>query len=553
MLRLLNILPFLAFDAAGSTMDMIFAKIKAQAMGGASTSAALTLATFIVGVKMIRMAYNVFSDEQQGGFGGIRLIEVLRPILIVLAINVSGTMFGAMDSVVNYITGSVGKSFGVSSLASAYNKAAEEAVENWNISKKLQKELAGLGANSETIIAEVQKGVVDRWQKNVDEYTNKVLKKGYGGQSAYEVYGSKDKAEREGREAGLKEVERRSNELASMVRQELLMADANFAKLSKEVDDWYSGELKKQSESGGDNNTPAANFYNWDAGNLQQEYEKKKTAIETAAIAAYGGEAKLKEDVSKAVTLYRKAAGQDAASKAQLADTEDLDTKMLNFFEKLTQGVYFRMAVNWIYDALYFAVKTFADIGLIMLALIFPWILCLSLLDFFKQAVWQFFATYLSLSMYKVVASGINWIICSASVAMSTINISAILPTLTSSSSKMTCLLTELSIKAVLYAAGAIAMTKTGSLVSMMIPGGASTGDFGGGGAAIATGALSKGTAAAKNVMGTAKGFATGQSGIQQAIKGKKSGKATQEFQQNVTNALGKLTGNSGSNNGSGS
>lgn len=192
---------------------------------------------------------------------------------------------------------------------------------------------------------------------------------------------------------------------------------------------------------------------------------------------------------------------------------------------------------------MYFCIINFAQIGLILMSMFFPWILCLSLLDYFKQAIWQYAATYLTLSMYKVVASGIRWIIGTSVGSIHAINISMVMPNMVDSLAKIDSVKAALGIQTIFYIAGFVALTKVGSLVHMLIPGGASTGDFAGGGVAMATGAISKGKAAAGTVGGGALKVATGGTQVQSAIKGKKASESTSAFQQNVTNALGKLTG----------
>ena len=337
---------------------------------------------------------------------------------------------------------------------------------------------------------------------------------------------------------------------AKALEQERDTKFANLIETCISTDETYQKALQANSEA----------FENQlkNSSGTKAEYEaavKQKNEADAAAYKQAMSYYQLKDgtiDASKVYDtiqeLYDKANGQDAASTNPASELNEK-----TFWEKLRNGELLSTLAYWLYDVVAFCINTFAELGLLILSIFFPWILCLSLLDYFKQAIWQFFATYLSLSLYKVVVAIIDWAIHAGVATIYSISLTQLLPAYSSASAKGDALAVTITSTVMLYIAGFIAMTKVGSIVSMIIPGGASTGDFGGGGAAIATGAMSKGAAAAKGAMGVVKGVATGQSGIQQAIKSKKSGNATQEFQQNVTNALGKLTGNSSSNSSSGS
>ena len=61
-------------------------RMSAANMGGTISSAALVLGCFFFGLRMIKMYYDIVSDEQHGGFGGIRVMDVLLPILVLLLI-----------------------------------------------------------------------------------------------------------------------------------------------------------------------------------------------------------------------------------------------------------------------------------------------------------------------------------------------------------------------------------------------------------------------------------------------------------------------------------
>lgn len=90
----------------------LFSTVRGSAIGiaTASTKLAMGIAAIIVVLKMIRISYNVMSDEQHAGFGGIKLWEILRPMLILILIQGCTIWVGALDSVANYVSVSVSRS-----------------------------------------------------------------------------------------------------------------------------------------------------------------------------------------------------------------------------------------------------------------------------------------------------------------------------------------------------------------------------------------------------------------------------------------------------------
>lgn len=79
---------------------------RAALVGHASafSSLCLTVASVILAFKMLRMYYMIASDEQNGGFGGVSLKEIFRPLLIFfLLFNISPLM-RLVDTSVNYVS-----------------------------------------------------------------------------------------------------------------------------------------------------------------------------------------------------------------------------------------------------------------------------------------------------------------------------------------------------------------------------------------------------------------------------------------------------------------
>ena len=542
----LSILP-LAFEDSSQVINTVLGTVRASAMAKASTNGALALATFIVGIKLIRMAYYMFSDEQQGGFGGIRLSQVLRPILIILAINISGTVFGYVDSFVNYISGSVAQTFGSNAFVTAFNRATDAALDRINASKEALADIRNFD----------EAGIYDEaFKEALIQYREFAM-------NTLDSKGTNESPEAQARRDALYVVQQAKNELLKKTQENILSLDTQFQTDLENNQKWFDEEAEKiktdkeagigagfsLSSQGGNSDTfvfggqngwgdvLADNNYNSRYAWLIAEKTRRDNAARDDA---------LRRNVNgiEAAKIAINAAGQVngiSASMEKLFDENYKEEK--RFWKSVTDPRWWERLIMWFYDVIAFSVNTFASIGLILMSLFFPWILCLSLLDYYKQGIWQFCTTYLSLSLYKVVAAGICWIVSAAQGTMKAISIFAVLPNLSATADKLEAIDVSLTTSAILYIAGAICLTKTGSIVKMILPQGADSGDIGNAGGALAMGAGRMMAGGAKKAAGGAASVATGTTGIQSAAKAKKESQSTSAFRQSVTNALGKMSG----------
>ena len=115
----------------GNTMEAL--RMSSAKMGGTISMSAFALACFFFGIRLIKMYYDVASDEQHGGFGGVRVWDILRPILILLMISgYSWLVVKPVDSLASYASGLVGAgksmsfSAGAEKLSSAFSDAKKE-------------------------------------------------------------------------------------------------------------------------------------------------------------------------------------------------------------------------------------------------------------------------------------------------------------------------------------------------------------------------------------------------------------------------------------------
>lgn len=106
----LNTLLFpLAKITGGGWADGYFAAIRSGIISssGVVTRLALSLACIFIAFKFIKMYYDFVSDEQNGGFGGVRTWDLLRPIVILIIIYNFGTLLSVFDGVCSSISSSL--------------------------------------------------------------------------------------------------------------------------------------------------------------------------------------------------------------------------------------------------------------------------------------------------------------------------------------------------------------------------------------------------------------------------------------------------------------
>lgn len=112
----------------------VFSSLRSTAVSGASQSvgAAFAIGCIIVAFKMIRIAYDLMSDEQGGGMGSIRLSQIIGPLLILFAIQASGTLLSTFDGVVTGVTSGISHSYSSASVGLMYAKTADAVREATN-------------------------------------------------------------------------------------------------------------------------------------------------------------------------------------------------------------------------------------------------------------------------------------------------------------------------------------------------------------------------------------------------------------------------------------
>jgi len=478
----------------------IFQSVRRIANNGisGSTQLALSAACTIVAFQLIKLSYDVMSDEQQGGFGGIRLSQILRPILIILAINMSTTLFGWFDGAVNYFASNISGRYSAAAAAGVVEKivAAQDA--------------AILKGHNEQVVEGYQQvqGAEAAGKKATDdamEYSRKLNsgeavlqsteKRGVFGRAISKIGSFITQGALAARSA---ESLTATADVTNAVILGQSVKDAQTKMGEENMKEGLTTEQKQEIEQG-----------------VRDQVDDTKIANDTRALSA--------------------TAAATGVIKSKLEDFGE------NLVDAIKSGSLFISLAYWLYDLAYFILNAMVEIILTILTIMFPWTLVFSLFSHFKDATWKYIATYINVSFWKVTASIINWTVTTSVPAMYLYTTTKLMPNLSSSgySTKLGALIGLGSAVAMLYIAGFIALTKVSTLTNMYIPNASVDGSASDSAMGIASTAarttVNTITQAPGKVASVAAGAATGGVSKVASVAGK-AGKAT-------GNALGKVAG----------
>lgn len=116
MLNLLYLFPLASVKTAHMLkMDnqeqviRLYTELRNNVLGMSDTfvSLALVLAGFFVGIKLIRLSYDTMSDEQGSGLGGVKLSQIIGPVVIIALISGYKFVIGGLDYAVGIVVNKI--------------------------------------------------------------------------------------------------------------------------------------------------------------------------------------------------------------------------------------------------------------------------------------------------------------------------------------------------------------------------------------------------------------------------------------------------------------
>lgn len=430
------ILPLSMFEGLNNTITAIFIKLKGIAVGSAagSTTAALTAASFIIAFQLIKLSYDIMSDEQQGGFGGIRLWQLLRPVVILVAISNMSFCFRVVDKSITWMCSQINSSVGVAT-ADKWTKIAQETVRKH--------------ANNGTV------QIDDKWRE-----LNEAAKDGgnwaavSGGLVSKDIISTLEKQYGTSSYNGYTVI----NNTSAAAQQAVLLQKALYATNQYEL--WnQQGKLDGETKS------------DYDAYVSAKSEEDRNAA--------------LMKMINRCDGLYN--AAVSATSQADVERKIDEKGTIRAVFS-MTWKELMSLLAGTVYDFMCVCVIAYADLQMMVLAVFFPWALVLSLISKYKDAFWSFVSSYLTASMTKVVANIINWGTLNCVSVISAFSITKYLPHFLGGEDTVGGMQYVTIAQALIYITGFIALTKCGSLVQMVLPGASTEAqEMGAGGLAVAS------------------------------------------------------------------
>lgn len=307
----------------------------------------IILASIIIAFKLIKLSYTIMSDEQNGGFGGISMWEVLRPIVVlVLLINCS-SIISFFDEVCNNISTSLVNSTGYSRIKN--DMAA--------IMDKYEKyESAENDINT-------QKGL----RMEANKLTGKTVKNSY--EALEDIY----------KQAGI-----------TLPNDKNHKAEVDYENTTTDDDGNEIATIKHTHSP----------FFTTAKEKLNEIKDKDAKAIAERAINNLE-----KYEMGKTGLLNHEFAVLIAANSGCSKKAQKTTTIMAQ-------------VVFWLFDMLFVVMMAFAEIFLMIMAMILPVTLTLSLFDKWKDSLSSWAGKYIEISLWKVVGALICVCVAKAKASM---------------------------------------------------------------------------------------------------------------------------------------
>lgn len=360
-------LTFLTVILGDEWASRYFSAVRKTAIStaGTITSGALAIAGVLTAIYLVKLYYDMASDEKNGGFGGVPLWDVLRPVFLMIIISSSSLILGTIDGFTNSLS---------SALVSSINKGQEFVI-------KREKELT-------------------------DNAKNELKGK----------YKSRYKKARADAEAAL-----------NINRKDIESKLSDIMKTAG-VEDTYkiTTRLEKTGETVYGRN--AAGYYSYAKTipvydtTLVTNTAKMRRKLVTGGIFGTSYAKELDEDTRDALWESYEALIKDL----ELLDVEtrknirasNKKERFLRRFGVLSIGDLVVEFFELLFNIVFNITMVFADVLLCLLAIFFPLVVAFSIVPSWKGSLMQWFGKYIEISMWKPVAAGICYIIGTAQSAV---------------------------------------------------------------------------------------------------------------------------------------
>lgn len=350
---------FLDTALGGKWAEVYFSSLRADAIktSGSVVGAALSLAGILTAITLIKMYYDMASDEKNGGFGGISLWEVLRPIVLMIVIASSSFIIGAIDGITNSLSGA-------------------------------------LVSNINTAQVYSRKAVEDKMAKAKENL-------------------------RDGFETTAEAAAKRAEKALGYTRDSLNNVIKKFQEnLGMDTKDWtkkvQSSEIESQTEIRSTYGTSTITHYktydynvvrlkeNAVRRNIKKKYKEKEAAEQLDLYREY------LQDLENL----------DEETKRQ-RDLIIREQRLVNILSSDSIGILEEIVVI-LFNIVFNLTMIFADVMLCLLAIFFPVVVAFSIIPTWKGSLMNWIGKYIEVSMWKPIAAGVCWIVGTAQIAAQT-------------------------------------------------------------------------------------------------------------------------------------
>lgn len=124
--------------SSGSILEQIFYTMRHNAISSsqAFVKIAFAVACVFVLIRLVKLAYNIISDEQHGGFGGVKLWDILKPIVFLILIQGAPLVVSAIDYTTGIVVNSVSNSHAIADADAKFDEQMKD------VQKKYEEQVA---------------------------------------------------------------------------------------------------------------------------------------------------------------------------------------------------------------------------------------------------------------------------------------------------------------------------------------------------------------------------------------------------------------------------
>ena len=317
----------------------------------------IILASIIIAFKLIKLSYTIMSDEQNGGFGGISMWEVLRPLVVLVLIINCSFVTNLIDGTCNMVSTALVNDTGYTRIKEDLGKTIDDA-ESWFDKNKDDIKETAQKAWNEKALAQGGLSTNDALAAAKGSADNKIYAENKSKQRVESAY---DAIEREFKKAGVQAPSRTKDQLnyagyelksgkVFMIYDTIKVYNPAFASEAKKLRAGLSAES-------------------------QTIIDQALKTIET------GG----KEGTGFTDQILDVAAANVGASKRLQKETTIMASITL-----------------WLFDMLFTVMMAFSEIFLMIMAVMLPITLTLSLFDKWKDSFSSWAGRYIEISLWKL-------------------------------------------------------------------------------------------------------------------------------------------------------